>query len=120
MQTRGIADYKRTQVETATPVQLLVMLYDAALDNCRRAKDAIAQNDLDGKSQAVDKSLAIIGELQGSLDMEQGGEIAKTSNACWTPLGPRGKKLRVDRRPPAALSAIPARRSAAKDRKPRG
>lgn len=84
MPTQELTSYKKTQVETATPLQLVVMLYDGAMANVRVAREAIATRDVAKKTQAVDKLLAILGELQGTLDMERGGDIAANLNALYT------------------------------------
>ena len=84
MPTQELTSYKRTEIETATPLQLVVMLYDGAMDNLRLARRAIDAGDLEQKTQAVDRLLAILGELQSTLDMERGGDIAQNLNALYT------------------------------------
>ena len=84
MQSQDLAHYKKTQIETATPLQLVVMLYDGAIVNAQRAIEAIRSGNVEQKSQAVDKTLAIVGELQATLDMEQGGDIARNLNSLYT------------------------------------
>jgi len=79
-----VTSYMKTQIETATPLQLVVMLYDGAMENTRKAREAIVAGDVEKKTEAVDKLLAILGELQGTLDMERGGEIATSLNALYT------------------------------------
>ncbi len=84
MTTPNLNSYMKTQIETATPLQLVVMLYDGAIDNARKAREAIASGDVEAKTRAVDKLLAILGELQSTLDMERGGEISVNLNALYT------------------------------------
>lgn len=84
MSTEGLSQYMKTQVETATPLQLVVMLYDGAIRNIGLATEAITEGNVEKKTQAVDKLLAILGELQSTLDMERGGEIAVNLNALYT------------------------------------
>ena len=84
MTTEGLTKYKHTQIETATPLQLVVMLYDGAMENLRDAKSAIAEGNVERKTAAVDKLLAILGELQATLDMERGGDIASNLNVVST------------------------------------
>jgi flagellin-specific chaperone FliS len=40
-QTRGLASYRRTQVQSRTPLELVVMLYDGALTAISQAATAI-------------------------------------------------------------------------------
>jgi flagellar protein FliS len=63
-------------VTTASPVKLVAMLYDGAIRNLGQAVLHLRNRNLAGKRDAVDKALAIVHQLHGSLDMEKGGEIA--------------------------------------------
>jgi len=71
--------YKETQIRTATPGKLLIMLYDAAIKNINLAYENMVtgykKNDL--ISNCIIKTQDIISELMVSLDFERGGEIAK-------------------------------------------
>lgn len=81
---RGAAAYQRTQVQTGTPLELVVKLYDAAITNLVKAHESAARGDLVGKRDAVSKVLAILSELQSALDMKSGGEIATSLDALYT------------------------------------
>jgi flagellar protein FliS len=64
-------------VQSRSPLELVVMLYDGALQSLSAAKAAIARNDIAGRADAVSRALAILTELQGTLDMKEGGKIAE-------------------------------------------
>ncbi len=68
--------YQQNQVSTASPEQILLMLYDGAI---RFIKGAIAANE-EGKNvdklQGISKCMAIVTEFSNSLNHEIGGEIA--------------------------------------------
>ncbi len=72
--------YKQKQLESASPIQLLLMLYDAALDHLGRAERALETMDQPASVETFHKSLVttqdIITELTVALDMEQGGDLA--------------------------------------------
>ncbi|MBJ6724832.1 flagellar export chaperone FliS [Geomesophilobacter sediminis] len=68
--------YKQTQITTASPEKLLLMLYDGAISNCRQAQDRLSRKDLAGKGVYIGKALAIVGELLSTLNHEVGGDIA--------------------------------------------
>lgn len=68
--------YRRTQAEAGTPLELVVMLYDGALRFLAQAQDAMARRDIRARHLALDKTLAIIGHLQSTLDMDRGGVVA--------------------------------------------
>ena len=73
---RGANQYKQTQVKSSTPLELVVMLYDAALQSATTARDAMARRDVPARKAALSRMLAIIAELQNTLDLERGGKIA--------------------------------------------
>ncbi len=72
--------YKKKQIQSATPGQLIVLLYDGAIDYLNRAESAI--DDKNPKSiekyhNNLIRAQDIITELMASLNMEEGGDIAK-------------------------------------------
>jgi flagellar secretion chaperone FliS len=83
MNANPLAAYKETRVKTASPGQLIVMLYDEAV---KQADIAIALLGPDSKPKPADierinaslgKVQDVITELMASLDFDAGGEIAK-------------------------------------------
>lgn len=84
MYNKGTQAYLQTQVQSRTPVELVVMLYDGAIKFLGQARDAMASGDLVGKRHALSRGLAIIQELQNMLNMEAGGEIATRLDGLYT------------------------------------
>lgn len=73
----GLGAYKKTSVETASKEQILLMLYQAAIKNCKKAMEAIENKNLAKKGEYIGKLQDIVVELSNSLDFEVGGEVAK-------------------------------------------
>ena len=73
---RGVDAYRKAQVDSATPLGLVVMLYDGALRSAAEARAAILRRDVAARTKAISRLLGIIGELRGTLDMERGGDVA--------------------------------------------
>lgn len=73
----GLGAYKKTSVETASKEQILLMLYQAAIKNCKKGIEAIEQKNLAKKGEYIGKMQDIIVELSNSLDFEVGGDVAK-------------------------------------------
>lgn len=73
----GANQYKTTAVTTANRGQILLMLYEAAIRNTRRAMLALDKKDIAAKGVAIGKVHDIINELANTLDFEVGGTIAK-------------------------------------------
>lgn len=69
-------DSVKSQVAAADNYTLIKMLMQGALERLAKAKGAIERKDLEGKAENIAKASAIITALSGSLDFEQGGEVA--------------------------------------------
>lgn len=80
---RGIEWYRRTDIESRTPLELVVMLYDGALRVMGEARDAIARRDMAARCRAVSRALAIVSELQSTLDVQSGGPIADSLDTLY-------------------------------------
>lgn len=72
----GYNAYQTNTVLTQTPERLVVMLYEGAMRFLHRAEQAIAAGNHQDKAYCINKAMAIIDELNVSLDMEVGGEVA--------------------------------------------
>lgn len=74
---QGANQYKQMSIKTANRGQLLLMLYEAAIQNVKKASNAIDKKDLAAKGQAIGKTHDIINELLNTLNFEVGGDIAR-------------------------------------------
>lgn len=79
MQTMNpyVKQYQKNQIETATPEQVLILLYDGAILYLNKAKAALEQKDYEQWNKNLIGSERIILEFMDTLDMENGGELAK-------------------------------------------
>lgn len=68
-------NYRRTQIETASPAKLLLMLYDGAITRLQKARTHIDQNEMAEAHALLIRTQDIILELMVSLDWDVGGEI---------------------------------------------
>ena len=57
---RGADAYRRMNVETRSPLELVVMLYDGALRYLGEARSAIERRDVNARAEAVSRTLAIL------------------------------------------------------------
>jgi flagellar protein FliS len=69
--------YRETSARGSHPVALVVKLYDAILEDLRRALNAASTGDIEGRTASLNHALLVIAELQSVLDHAQGGEAAK-------------------------------------------
>ena len=75
--------YLETRVLTADPVELVHMLYERALDLVDEARQALRSGDIAARGTAIVKAAAIVGELEGSLNHEAGGEMSQRLAALY-------------------------------------
>ena len=73
----GANQYKNMAIKTANRGQILIMLYEAAIQNLKKACVAIDKKDHSKKGLFIGKAHDIINELSNTLDFEVGGEIAR-------------------------------------------
>ena len=82
----AIAAYQQNEVElsvySASPVQLVVMLYDGAIQSLAQANVLIQRGDIPGKARQITRASNIISELSGVLDLEQ-GEVAQNLSGLY-------------------------------------
>ena len=73
--------YKTHQTDslaaTATPYQVVKMLFESLQDNLARAKGAMERSQLSAQGHAINRCLDILGCLRSSLDTDVGGETAE-------------------------------------------
>ena len=73
----------RSAVASASPHQLIAMLYDGALTALANAKGCIARKDIESRAKQLNKANSIVMGLQDFLDVEKGGEIAENLSALY-------------------------------------
>jgi flagellar protein FliS len=70
------AAYRQQSILTATPGQLVVMLYDGCLRFLHQAAHAMRGGDTVESNARLIRAEAIIDELHATLDLEEGGVVA--------------------------------------------
>ena len=88
--------YREVAVKTANPLQLVVMLYDAAILSLQDAKKHIRQKDIEGRSKSLNRAISILSELQACLNYKEGGDIAGSLNRLYDYMKRRIFRANVD------------------------
>ncbi|MDH5641899.1 MAG: flagellar export chaperone FliS [Nitrospira sp.] len=83
MPTQYARQYQQTQVMTSSRVQLVVLLYDAAIQSMELARRGIEANNISEKGRFLGRAISIVGELNSVLDFQQGGEIARSLHRIY-------------------------------------
>lgn len=84
MSAAYINQYLANQVNTASPEELLVMLYNGAIRFLSEAECAFADGRIARRGELIGKSIGIINELTVTLNHEIGGQIATNLDALYT------------------------------------
>jgi flagellar protein FliS len=90
--------YRDSSILTATPEQLVVMLYDGAGRFLRQARAALEEGDTPRANQRLQRAEAIVSELLHTLDPEA-GEIAERLKAIYLFCLRHLNEARVERDP---------------------
>jgi len=96
LQTNPYAKYRQVQIQTASPEQLLLMLYDHAIGSVVRAKKAMEEDRWEDGHSSLIKAQDIIGELTASLNLGA-GEMAMNLFAMYSFLSERLVEANVKR-----------------------
>ena len=65
-----------SRAESADSRDLIVMMYDAAIDAVKLAREHVLQQEPRQVSAALAKAMTIVSGLRNSLDLERGGAVA--------------------------------------------
>ena len=75
--------YLEVEIRTANPLQLVVVLYDGAVKYLQEAKGHLQRGDIEGRTQAINRALAIVSELQATLNFQEGGQVARSLESLY-------------------------------------
>jgi flagellar protein FliS len=84
MYKNALKSYQQTNVITANPARLVLMCFDGAVSSLKLARDSYVAKEYETKGKSLQKTLDIIHELNASLDMKKGGDIAVNLRAIYT------------------------------------
>jgi flagellar secretion chaperone FliS len=73
-------NYLEDRVMSASPVELVQMLYEGAIEAVERARVCVREGDIPGRARAVTKAADIVGELANSLRQPEGGSAEIETN----------------------------------------
>lgn len=74
---------KQTGVLGSDPPTLVVMLFEGAIEALQQCETHIENRDIQARTQAINKASRIIVGLRGTLNFEQGGEVAKSLDQLY-------------------------------------
>lgn len=77
------ARYREIEIRTATPTELVVLMYDSAISSLQQARDFMRTGNISGRARCLNKASSILTELQATLNFEAGGEIARSLDRLY-------------------------------------
>ncbi len=83
METYPTDTYRKSQVETASPIDLVIMLYERAIVLLDKAINEISEKKYEEKNTSLMKATDIVFELLSILDNDKGGEIAASLSRLY-------------------------------------
>ena len=90
--------YKKASVNTLDQNKLIIMLYDGAIKNANFAVQYMESGEIEKVHDSLIKTKNIVTELLATLNMDQGGEIAKNLKSLGiTETKPYSSKPRKNR-----------------------
>jgi flagellar protein FliS len=75
--------YNQTAIQTADPLQLIILCYDAAISDLKQAKELHQKSEMNEAYRNIRHAQDIITELLVGLDYERGGDIARDLNRIY-------------------------------------
>jgi flagellar secretion chaperone FliS len=75
--------YQDTAARGATQIELVIFLYEAAIQDMRSALAAMQAKDIEMRCAKVSHALLILQQLQGTLDFDRGGSAARQFEAFY-------------------------------------
>ena len=97
--------YARQRVETATPAQLIALLYGAGISATRSGIAAIERSDRDEMNRQLLRAQDVVMELRYSLNLEA-GELAANLDAIYTYVYQRLVRANISRDAAAAQEVL--------------
>jgi flagellar protein FliS len=95
----SIDQYRKSAVSAASPLQLVVMLYDGALRFMEAGKHAMLKRDVYVQNENITKAQRIVSELLSTLDLDQGGAVAKNLLSIYTYVYDRLVEANIEDKP---------------------
>jgi flagellar protein FliS len=83
MYRAGAARYKQVNVQTMSRGQILLALYDTAIQYCHRAAGSIRKGDVVAKGKEIQRVSSIVGELASTLDRGVAPEFCDQLEALY-------------------------------------
>jgi flagellar protein FliS len=93
---REVHAYKNNEVSTASKLRLIIMMYDGVIHYLEACKKKAKEGDIAGRGLYISKAQRVIGELQESLNRQQGGDVARNLEKLYSYINASLTKANID------------------------
>jgi flagellar protein FliS len=76
--------YTLSAIEGASPIGLMVVLFDTLAGDLRRAVAALNKNDIETRCKELNHAVLVIGQLDSWVDLDKGGESARNLTGFYS------------------------------------
>jgi flagellar secretion chaperone FliS len=76
--------YRETAIRTANPLELVVIMYEGVIQSLHEAAAHVASGNIPARARCLNRAISILTELQASLNLSEGGEIAHSLDRLYT------------------------------------
>jgi flagellar protein FliS len=75
--TQTELSYRKSAIEGASSIGLIIALFDTLAGDLRRAAAAIRKSDIEKRCKELDHASLVLGQLESWVDMDKGGDSAQ-------------------------------------------
>ncbi|MCP4706331.1 MAG: flagellar export chaperone FliS [candidate division Zixibacteria bacterium] len=78
-----LQQYRKSETEKKTVTELIIMVYDGAIDNLKKASEFYNNDKMQDGYEAMEKAKRFVVHLYTTLDEEKGGEVAENLSKMY-------------------------------------
>jgi len=75
--TNARTTYRENAIRGASPVRLVVLLYEQLIQDVTQAAQALEQNNVELRTSRINHAILVLGHLQSGLNFTAGGKVAQ-------------------------------------------
>lgn len=94
-----LKQYQQSQIQTASPEKILIMLYDGAIQFLNKALKALKDKDIQETHNNIIGAQRIITEFMNTLDVKSGGDVCKNLYSLYEYLHYRLVQANIQKNP---------------------
>jgi flagellar protein FliS len=89
--------YRKSAIEGASTIGLMIALFDTLAGDLRRAVAAIHNNDIETRCKELNHAVLVLGQLESWIDLTNGGESAQTLSRFYAYLRSRMMEASINK-----------------------